>query len=48
MLAHYENQRYTPRPSITLAVLVIAARRLLMPKTLLLARIDASASRNCE
>lgn len=44
----HENHRYTPSPTIILAVPVMAALLLLIPNILLLALIAASASLSCE
>jgi hypothetical protein len=44
----HENHLYTPNPTMTEAVLVIAARRLRIPNMLLLARIVASLAASCE
>ena len=43
----YASHRYTPKPVMTAAVPVIAARRLAMPNMLLLFRITASWAFNC-
>lgn len=46
--SHHENHVYTPKPTMTDAVLVIAARLLPMPNMLLLARTAASFALSCE
>jgi hypothetical protein len=46
--SHHENHLYTPSPTMTDAVLVIAALLLPIPNTLLLARTAASFALSCE